>query len=210
MTPAPKESSLPWPSDPHLRRWMMFVDGENLTIRTQRLAADNGIKLAVGKHFMPDTFVWFPGIRGTRAITPGYLELQPHAIRASYYTSLVGDDDRIRTVREEIRELGFSPHVFKKHRREDKAKAVDVTLTKDLLVNAFFNNYDVAVLIAGDGDYVPVVEELKRLGKVLYLAFYEGYGLSPELHMASDHFFEMGQEMMRQWAATEQNAEGTR
>jgi hypothetical protein len=126
MTPV---SSFRLPSDPHLRRWMMFVDGENLTIRTQRLAADSGVRLVVGGHFMTDTFVWLPGVRGTQAVTPGYLELQPHAIRASYYTNVGGDDDKIWAVREQIRELGFSPHVFKKGRREDKAKAVDVTLT---------------------------------------------------------------------------------
>ena len=129
-----------------------------------------------------------------------YLELQHRAIRANYYTSVVGDENKMWTVRNQIRELGFSPHVFKKGRREDKAKAVDVTLTKDLLANAFFNNYDVAVLIAGDGDYVPVVEELKRLGEVVYLAFYERYGLSPDLHMASDHFFEMEAMMLEKFS----------
>jgi hypothetical protein len=39
---------IPIPSDPHLRRWMMFVDGENLTIRAQRLAQHKGIQLREG------------------------------------------------------------------------------------------------------------------------------------------------------------------
>jgi hypothetical protein len=26
------------PADPHLRRWMLFVDGENFTMRAQKLA----------------------------------------------------------------------------------------------------------------------------------------------------------------------------
>ena len=75
----------------------------------------------------------------------------------------------MRAVREQIRHLGFTPLVFKKNRRDDKAKGVDVTLTRDLLVHAFLDNYDVAVIVAGDGDQVPVVEGLKRLGKVVYL-----------------------------------------
>ena len=33
----------------------------------------------------------------------------------------------------------------------------------------FEDHYDVAVLIAGDGDYVPLVEEVKSLGKVVYV-----------------------------------------
>ena len=40
-----------------------------------------------------------------------------------------------------------------------KAKGVDIALTTDMLSNAFLGNYDVAVLVAGDGDYVPLVEQ---------------------------------------------------
>ena len=94
------------------------------------------------------------------------------------------------------RECGFNPVVFKKNK--DKSKGVDITLAKDVLIHAFYGNYDVAVLIAGDADYVPLVEEVKRFGKVVYLAFWEE-GLSPELHMASDHYFEMTKFFIKQW-----------
>ena len=40
----------------------------------------------------------------------------------------------------------------------------------------------VAVLVAGDGDYVPLITEVKRLGKVVYVVFFNDYGLSTELH----------------------------
>jgi uncharacterized LabA/DUF88 family protein len=54
------------------------------------------------------------------------------------------------------------PHVFRRESKERKSKGVDITLTKDLLVNAFQDNYDVAVLIAGDGRDEGV--ELSRRG----------------------------------------------
>jgi hypothetical protein len=38
-----------------------------------------------------------------------------------------------------------------------------------LLVNAFHQNDGVAVIIARDGDYVPVIEELKRMGRTVYV-----------------------------------------
>ena len=114
---------------------------------------------------------------------------QPHSTRSFYYTSVLGDDQRVQDVKEKLRKLAFSPEIFKKSK--DKAKGVDIALSKDLLVNAFFNHYDVAVLIAGDGDYVPLVEELKRLGKVVYLVFFKRTGLSQDLWMAADSFFEM-------------------
>jgi uncharacterized LabA/DUF88 family protein len=51
----------------------------------------------------------------------------------------------------------------------------------------------VAVLVTGDGDYLPVVEEVKRFGKRVVLAFFEHSeaGLSPELRRAADEFYRL-------------------
>ena len=195
-------SGLPWPSDPHLRGWMMFIDGENFTIRAQKIAAAKGVELTEGENYMRDVFVWMPGIRATQALTSGHLKLQPNAIRSHYYTSVMGDEARYSDVREKLRNLGFSPEVFKKKKKEEKAKGVDIALTKDMLTNAFLNNYDVAVLIAGDGDYVPLVEEVKRLGKVVYLSFFKDEGLSQELRLVSDFYFEMEPFFTDHWKKT--------
>lgn len=176
-------------NDPHLRRWMLFVDGENFTIRAQKVAEANDIKLTEGSHYMHDVFVWLPGLAATQDTTQGYLRLQPQATRSFYYTSVLGDEQRLQDVRRKLRELGFNPEVFKKSK--DKAKGVDIALSIDLLLNASANSYDVAVLIAGDGDYVPLVEAVKRLGKVVYLVFFKRTGLSDDLWMAADAFFEM-------------------
>lgn len=201
-------SSLPLPSDPHLRRWMLFVDGENFTIRAQKVAEANGIKLLEGKHYLRDVFVWLPGLAATQDTTQGYLRLQPQATRSHYYTSVTGDELKLNDVRKKLRELGFSPQVFKKSR--DKGKGVDIALSKDLLVNAFHNSYDVAVLVAGDGDYIPLVEEVKRLGKVVYLVFFKDEGLNQDLWMAADSYFEMKQFFLDCWnKATQADKENT-
>jgi uncharacterized LabA/DUF88 family protein len=91
--------------------------------------------------------------------------------------------------------------VFKKVRAEEKAKGVDIALAKDFLSHAFLHNYDVAVLVAGDSDYVPLINEVKRLGKVVYVVFFQNYGLSPELHLAADMFFEMEHFFLERWQA---------
>ncbi len=52
-------------------------------------------------------------------------------------------------------------------------KGVDVKLASHMLVFAFDNQYDVAVLVSGDGDFAPVVEEVQRLGKVVDHAAFE-------------------------------------
>ncbi len=44
-------------------------------------------------------------------------------------------------------------------------KGIDILLATDMVSLAFRNAYDTAVLVSGDSDYVPVVEEIQALGK---------------------------------------------
>ena len=155
-------SSITIPSDPHLRRWMLFVDGENLTFRAQRLAGEKGIPLREGPYYMRDVMVWFPEILGTTRTlisSSGPEELQRLAVRACYYTSTIGSEDVLGTVKDRLWRIGFQPMVFKKPRTRSTTKGVDVALTTDLLSNAYRDNYDSVVLFAGDGDYVPLIED---------------------------------------------------
>ncbi len=91
--------------DPYLRRWMLFVDGENFTIRAQDVAQKKQIALTQGDFY----------------------------------------------------------------------------------------------LISGDGDYVPLVSEVKRLGKVVCVAFFEDSGLNPELRLSADAFADIGQSFLNHW-----------
>jgi uncharacterized LabA/DUF88 family protein len=62
----------------------------------------------------------------------------------------------------EFRRSGMIPYdLFRKEFGVEKA--VDVKLAVDLLHLA--SNYDVAIIVSGDGDYVPVVQAIKDLGK---------------------------------------------
>jgi uncharacterized LabA/DUF88 family protein len=46
--------------------------------------------------------------------------------------------------------------------------------------------------MAGDGDYVPLVEQLKRLGKRVVVSFFsEGAGLSTALKRSADEYFDI-------------------
>jgi uncharacterized LabA/DUF88 family protein len=123
-----------------------------------------------------------------------YLKLQQAAIRSYYYTATPGDDEKkLHEARTGLRTLGFQPEVFKKE-KGTKSKGVDITLAKDMLSHCFLGNYDVAVLFAGDGDYVPLVNEIKRMGKVVYVPFFEQHGLNDKLALAADCFFDLESE----------------
>jgi uncharacterized LabA/DUF88 family protein len=172
---------------------MMFVDGENLVCRGQDVAKAMGFDLHEGPHYKRDVFLWFPRWPPTLVITQPQsgAKLEEYAIRAHYYTSMTASHENVDEMRKGIRDLGFQPVLFKKDKGSRNVKGVDITLTKDMLAHAFNDNYDVAVLITGDGDFVPVVEEVKRMGKAVYLAFFEhdAAGLSKELRLSSDKFF---------------------
>lgn len=51
-----------------------------------------------------------------------------------------------------------------------KEKGTDVNVAVNMLSKAYHNAYDVAILISGDTDYIPVVKELHNLGKTVVLA----------------------------------------
>ncbi|HEX6370270.1 MAG TPA: NYN domain-containing protein [Longimicrobium sp.] len=61
--------------------------------------------------------------------------------------------------------------VISTHRRHVE-KETDVNLATDMVVGAHANRYDVAMLVAGDTDYVPAVEAVQATGrKVIWCHF---------------------------------------
>jgi uncharacterized LabA/DUF88 family protein len=44
-------------------------------------------------------------------------------------------------------------------------KGVDIQLATDMITHSFKNNYDVAVLVAGDNDFVGAIQSVKDNGK---------------------------------------------
>ena len=102
----------------------------------------------------------------------------------------------------QLRDLGFHPELFWKEKGK-RSKGVDLTLAKDLLSHAFWGNYDVAILLAGDGDYVPLVKEVKRMGKVVYSVFFQKPSMSPDLRLASDHTLYLDESFIQSWTSKE-------
>jgi len=172
---------------------MVFVDGENLVYRYQDMVGGKTPQSNI--IHKEDMFVWAPN-----AVDPG-----PHPIniiRATYYTCVVGDDERVSEIASEIRGLKFnrhyesklpeflSPIIFKKSNKSAKAKGVDIQLTVDILTHTYQNNLDVVYLISGDGDYLPVISEVMRNGKQVYLAALSK-GLNQKLINSVDKFINL-------------------
>ncbi|HRN17979.1 MAG: NYN domain-containing protein [Trueperaceae bacterium] len=63
----------------------------------------------------------------------------------------------------------------KLHRRPDGSmveKGIDVAIAVEALSLAYQNAYDTALIVSGDGDYVELVEAVKRLGKHVEAAMF--------------------------------------
>lgn len=48
-------------------------------------------------------------------------------------------------------------------------KGTDINLATHLLTKGFHNSYDIALIISGDTDYIPVIDVLRSIGKLVVL-----------------------------------------
>jgi uncharacterized LabA/DUF88 family protein len=172
---------------------MIFVDGENLCRRIQAMRDEDGMEFKDSMVYKND-FAW---------PSEFHYEGRYRIIRSTYYTSTnridqVGELEKIiRT--HKVLEGGFQgwvnenpwiPRVFARDKGTQRSKGVDINLAVDAL-NAAINGHTDAILIAsGDGDFIPLITEIQRYGKVVYGAAVSK-GLSPRIPLVVDRFVNM-------------------
>lgn len=162
-------------------RVMMFIDGENLAIRYKAQLANAAPVNHVG--YVRDVMVlsrFASRINGPQDF-----------IRRHYYTSSRGGQDARDDIERQLKELGIeAPRVFPRN-KAGRSKRVDITLATEMLSHAHRKNYHIAILVAGDEDYVPLVEAVKSEGCRVALWALES-GLSSALRRSADHYWNIG------------------
>jgi uncharacterized LabA/DUF88 family protein len=88
-------------------------------------------------------------------------------------------------------ELGFGSTRGGTRRKPRKQKGVDTLIAVDMLVGAFTQLFPIAILVAGDADFVPVVNEVRRRGVMVVVAADER-SMSESLRRAADRFVTIG------------------
>lgn len=175
------------------RRMMVFVDGENLVFRYQNMLKRGFIPRDDLVHD-PDTYVWNASFT--------QLALQHEILRVTYYRYVVGDDQRVATVRNAMQLQIFAKHmasllpttltpcIFKKDNRSRSGKGVDIQLSVDMLSHVFRGNVDSVLLLSGDGDYAPLLDEVRRAGVLVYVSAFSD-GFNQALKERADSVYEL-------------------
>jgi len=76
-------------------------------------------------------------------------------------------------------------------------KGVDIQLTTDLLTHSYKNNYDIAILVAGDTDYVGALQAVKDNGKNVEAALFGRERTSRPLREVVDRVITMDGRFLR-------------
>lgn len=175
-------------------RTILFVDGENMLLRFEDSMRSGGFKITEGAIYKKDQYLWHPNLISQNQLYP---------FRAHYYSTAVGDEDSLENLRNEISCIDFHtmafgkhqkyqliPRIFKKEKRSTKTKSVDINLVTDILRYAHSRSVDQVVVVSGDGDFIPVYEEVQRLGiTVTVMAF--SNGLNKFIKPRVDSFFDL-------------------
>ncbi len=94
-----------------------------------------------------------------------------------------------------LRSIGFrlitrEAMVWRKDHYEQKE--VDVSLAVEMMEHALMNHYDVAIVVSGDRDYIPVIQKVQAAGKRVEVASYEEFISSDrELPMTADVYHKL-------------------
>jgi uncharacterized LabA/DUF88 family protein len=165
---------------PHYEKVMGFIDGTNFLVELfKALKLDDPKKYRADKP--PSGAIQLAQHLTDRFFTPdGRI-----VIRKYWFASYKGTDDDYYNYAKLLRGFSFEPVLFKK--QNDREKGVDIALATEMLVNAFNQNYDVGVIVAGDKDYLGLVKEVKRYGPRIIGTFFR-HGLSDDLKLAVDDF----------------------
>lgn len=175
-----------------------FADGENLVLRYEAMIKNGAIPKPDAIH-IPGLAVWHP------RITRPYIG---DMTRFSYYQTVVGDDMALDSAKESIANIKYEycseltaggnsnargalhPKIYKKSSKSSKTKSVDINITVDALRCVINRTGNVVYILSGDGDFLPLVEEINRHGKQVWIGAFSS-GLNKDLRYAADEFFDL-------------------
>ncbi|MCL2890977.1 MAG: NYN domain-containing protein [Methanomassiliicoccaceae archaeon] len=150
-------------------RAAVFIDLENVLSR--------------GRDFDKDLRIDFEGMIDNLA--------EDRELTGVYMFAGAGKDGSESTFHEMLRGKGFTV-ITRMCYDPDKGKQreIDVALACEVLSQAYTNSYDIAIIVSGDRDFRPVIEQIRSLGKKAEVAGFTA-SMSKVLSRSCDVFHNM-------------------
>ena len=76
-------------------------------------------------------------------------------------------------------------------------KGVDIQLATDMITHSYKNNYDVAILVAGDNDFVGALQAVKDNGRNVEVALFGKERTSMQLRNVSDRIITLNARLLK-------------
>ncbi len=168
---------------------IVFVDGSNMLIEMSRAI---GLERMIRADQPSDQLISLAcqSILQSMKYIPDHI-IPTHGVQRRYwFGSVCGNDPDMDRIKRRLRDNGFEGQLYWTAKGQ-KEKRVDLAVAREMLIQGFNKNYHTAVLVAGDADYLDLVQDLKRLGRTVCGLFYDGDALAPDLRLACDHFWTM-------------------
>lgn len=181
-------------SPPGIKKVYVFIDGQNMAIRYKELINQEERNPVGNISYTKDRFVWKPSSLIFPSMTHSHLEI----VRAICYT--VSTDSGYSELFNKIKntkiegnsQFYLSPEIIRYSEKDKNPKGDDIKLCIGALHYATNNFLDIAYLVTNDGDFVPLIEELQRLGKYVYVASFESSkGFNKKLKEKADFFWNL-------------------
>lgn len=97
-------------------------------------------------------------------LSEGEESKRKHAMASRYYSAV-----------EKLPKIELKYGYLQGDKSDPHEKNVDTQISSDMVVHAALGQYDTAILVSNDGDYLSAITNTKKLGKRVELLFFSGY-----------------------------------
>ena len=133
-----------------------------------------------------------------------------HLVRMYYYNAVVGRQEEPERFKDQEKyfkgvaaipytelRLGRLVYTSQWPNNPPFEKGVDVQIATDMITHAFRSNYDVAILVAGDNDFVGAIQTVKDNGKHVEVALFGQESTSLQLRDVADRIIMLDGRLLR-------------
>ena len=173
---------MPLLTDNDYDRVMVFIDLRNVDS-----------KCRIGPDFAVDYYRLVLDLVGRRKLMAAYVFDSTLTINGKCNTTAFHDRLRylgFRVITKELKRIDEKDCTGNVIHTRYEQKEVDVAMACEMVVHALKDNYDIAIVVSGDRDFVPAVQQIQAAGKRVMVASFSDC-FSPEIKQYCDTYVQL-------------------